>query len=143
LDPDATYAVEYNIRIRPRSDAELWVQAIAMYLSIIVGMITFTGSIIACLKLNGNIASKPNVLPFRLWFTAGLFTAIVVLAVLTFNGGQDWNDRSAGITFVVIVALLSGEFCVSSLSAQPPPERTVIIARSCRPLLQVYMECRA
>ena len=85
----------------------LWVQAIALVLSIIIGMITFTGSMVAVLKLHGAIASKPRVIPYRPLVSLFFFIALIVFGTLSFTGGQDWNDRGLGIAFIIIVALLS------------------------------------
>lgn len=45
------------------------------YLGVLIGGITFTGSIIAFLKLAGKMKSKPAVIPGRHWINGGLVTA--------------------------------------------------------------------
>mmetsp|Transcript_27033 Transcript_27033/g.38683 ORF Transcript_27033/g.38683 Transcript_27033/m.38683 type:complete len:193 (+) Transcript_27033:123-701(+) len=57
LDPNAKNLFRGGQFIDEKTDAMLWVQAIALVLSIVIGMMTFTGSMIACLKLHGTIAS--------------------------------------------------------------------------------------
>lgn len=103
--------------IAKQTNSMLWVQAIACVLSIVIGMMTFTGSMIACAKLHGNIASKPRIVPFRLWVTAALFLAMSVLGALSFSGGQTWNDRGLGLTFICIVAALAGIYGVIAVMA--------------------------
>eukprot|EP00588_Corethron_pennatum_P007104 CAMPEP_0194294886 /NCGR_PEP_ID=MMETSP0169-20130528/51976_1 /TAXON_ID=218684 /ORGANISM="Corethron pennatum, Strain L29A3" /LENGTH=98 /DNA_ID=CAMNT_0039043893 /DNA_START=1 /DNA_END=293 /DNA_ORIENTATION=- len=95
----------------------LWVQAVALVFSIIIGMMTFTGSMVACLKLHGTIASKPRIVPFRWGVTAILFIAMAVLGTLSFSGGQDWNDRGLGITYIAIVAVLSSIYGIMAVMA--------------------------
>ena len=52
---------------------------IEMSLGVAIGAITFTGSIIAFLKLDGRMSGKPIMLPMRHMINAGLAIAIVVL----------------------------------------------------------------
>jgi NAD(P) transhydrogenase subunit beta len=52
---------------------------IEMSLGVAIGAITFTGSIIAYLKLDGRMSGKPIMLPMRHVINASIFAAIVVL----------------------------------------------------------------
>jgi NAD(P) transhydrogenase subunit beta len=53
-----------------------------IYIGVLVGAITFTGSIIAFLKLRGTVGSRPLLLPARHLLNAGAAAAMVVLGVL-------------------------------------------------------------
>jgi len=117
LDPDAEYLVRGGERIVRQTDAMLWVQAIALIASIMIGMMTFTGSMIACFKLHGTIASKPRVVPFRWGVTLFLFVAMIVLGALSFTAGQTWNDRELGLAFICIVAALAGIYGIIAVMA--------------------------
>ena len=117
LSPEATIMVRGGEKITDFNDSMLWVQAIALVLSIIIGMMTFTGSMVACLKLHGTIASKPRVVPARMSVTLLLFVAMAVFGTFAFCGGQTWNDRGLGITFIVIVAILSGIYGIIAVMA--------------------------
>ncbi|TCD11391.1 NAD(P)(+) transhydrogenase (Re/Si-specific) subunit beta [Oricola cellulosilytica] len=55
---------------------------IEMSLGVAIGAITFTGSIIAFLKLDGRMSGKPIMLPGRHALNAGLGLALVVLVVV-------------------------------------------------------------
>lgn len=54
---------------------------VEMSLGVAIGAITFTGSIIAYLKLDGRMSGKPIMLPSRHVINAALFIGIVVLVV--------------------------------------------------------------
>ncbi|PSC06991.1 NAD synthetase [Alsobacter soli] len=55
---------------------------VEMSLGVAIGAITFTGSVIAFLKLNGNMGGKPILLPQRHVINAGLAILLVVLIAL-------------------------------------------------------------
>ena len=108
LDPEATNFVRAGEVIMTQTSSMLWVQAIAMILSIVIGCMTFTGSIVAVLKLHGTIASKPRVIPYRSFVTFLMVAGIIVLSVLAFQGGdRTWNQRQEGLAFIVLVAVIS------------------------------------
>jgi len=117
LDPQAKNFLRGGHFIDEKTSAMLWVQAIALVLSIVIGMMTFTGSMIACLKLHGTIASKPRVVPYRSIITLLLFIAMALFGTLSFTGGQDWNDRVLGVTFIIIVALLASVYGIIAVMA--------------------------
>jgi NAD/NADP transhydrogenase beta subunit len=117
VDPLAEYIVrDGEIKAR-QTNAMLWVQAIALLFSIIIGMMTFTGSMIACFKLRGTIASKPVIVPFLWVVTLLLFVAMIVFGVFSFTGGQTWNDRGLGLAFICIVAALAGIYGIVAVMA--------------------------
>ncbi len=57
----------------------LSVSRIEMGLGVAIGAITFSGSVIAFLKLNGNMSGKPIMLPGRHIINLGTLAAIIVL----------------------------------------------------------------
>ena len=117
LDPNAEEFVRRGEVITSQTSPMLWVQAWALVLSIIIGMMTFTGSMIACFKLHGTIASKPRIVPFRWGVTLGMFAAMAVFGSLAFTGDRGWNDRDVGIWFIVIVAILASVYGVIAVMA--------------------------
>jgi NAD(P) transhydrogenase subunit beta len=71
---------------------------IEMSLGVAIGAITFTGSIIAYLKLDGRMSGKPIMLPMRHVINLAIFVAIVLLVgVLVFTESH--------LVFWLIVAL--------------------------------------
>ncbi|KAL7542637.1 hypothetical protein ACHAXR_011950 [Thalassiosira sp. AJA248-18] len=132
LDPNAKMFVRNGEVITEQTDAMLFVQAVALILSVIIGMMTFTGRqdnwrliersdlshvMIACFKLHGTISSKPRVVPFRSLVTLLMFVAMAVFGTLAFTAGQDWNDRGLGLAFIIIVAVLASIYGVVAVMA--------------------------
>ena len=115
LDPTATYLVrEGDLQVK-QTDAMLWVQAIALILSVVIGMMTFTGSVIAVLKLRGTLASKPRVIPMRAVNSVLMMVVMAVFGALTFVAG--WNDRGAGLAYLCIVGAVAALYGVVSVIA--------------------------
>lgn len=75
-------------------------------------MVTFTGSFVACLKLHETISTKPTIIPYRWFTTVFMFVIMIVFGTFCFTGGQTWNDRDLGITFLSIVAVVAGLYGV-------------------------------
>lgn len=115
LDPTSTSLVRKGRPITDQTDAMLWVQAIALILSVVIGMMTFTGSCIAVLKLRGTLASKPRVIPFRAINSVLMMAVMAVFGSLTFVEG--WNDRTLGLTYLCIVGFLAALYGVISVIA--------------------------
>jgi NAD(P) transhydrogenase subunit beta len=80
------------------SGAILGVSRIEMGLGVAIGAITFSGSVIAFLKLNGNMSGKPILLPARHWINLA-----VALAIIFFVYG--FFDSQSPIDFWTLVAL--------------------------------------
>jgi NAD(P) transhydrogenase subunit beta len=76
--------------------------AIETYIGVIVGAITFTGSIVAFLKLRGTLGSKPLVIPGRHVINASLLLGCIALGVLG-GGRQDATPHLLGITALASV----------------------------------------
>ncbi|CAB9501098.1 NAD(P) transhydrogenase [Seminavis robusta] len=117
LDEDSTTLMRYGNWQADQTSSMLWVQAIALVLSIIIGMMTFTGSMIAVGKLNGTIASKPRVIPFRGLFTLLIFAAMAVFGALAFAGEPAWNNRKEGLAFLLVVTFLAAVEGIAAVMA--------------------------
>lgn len=82
------------------------------------GMMTFTGSMIACAKLHGVIPSKHRIVPFRWGVTAIIFVTMALFGTLAFCGGdRGWNDREVGIWFILVVAILASIYGIIGVMA--------------------------
>ena len=72
------------------------VSRIEMGLGVAIGAITFSGSVIAFLKLNGNMSGKPILLPLRHVINLATLAAIVgLIAYFT-------QDQSPWVFFTVV-----------------------------------------
>jgi len=74
------------------------VSRIEMGLGVAIGAITFSGSVIAFLKLNGNMSGKPILLPMRHWIN--LATALAIIFFL-----YGFFDSQSPIDFWTLAAL--------------------------------------
>src|SRR3546814_11867693 len=72
LNPDAFGILDADGEI-------LDVSRVEMGLGVAIGAITFSGSVIAFLKLNGNMSGKPIILPMRHVINLGTLAAILGL----------------------------------------------------------------
>ncbi len=76
----ASYAPQaFGIGVPGHIDAGSLVE---MSIGLAIGAITFTGSVIAFAKLNGNMSGRPIMLPQRHAINIGLAVALVVLVIL-------------------------------------------------------------
>lgn len=77
---------------------------IEMSLGITIGAITFSGSVIAFLKLNGSMSGAPIMLPAR-HLINGLIAAAIVAGITMY--AQDQNAQLAGLDIIWWVTALS------------------------------------
>ena len=100
--------------------AEQSIHDVETYLGVLIGAVTFSGSVIAFGKLSGSITSKPLTLPGRHWLNLGL-----VLVCIWF--GKVYLDQSplgAGLMPLAImtgVALVVGVHMVMAIGGADMP----------------------
>ncbi len=70
-----------------------------MSLGAAIGAITFSGSVIAGLKLNGNMSGKPIILPAR-HFINLLLAAVLVVFILVLMSGKQTSAFFLGVTII-------------------------------------------
>src|SRR5204862_999234 len=77
----AAFRIAWRITpiLRPSIVNILPVSRVEMGLGVAIGAITFSGSVIAFLKLNGNMSGKPIILPLRHFINLGTLAAILGL----------------------------------------------------------------
>ena len=92
LNPEAFgIAVRITPILGPSIISILPVSRIEMGLGVAIGAITFSGSVIAFLKLNGNMSGKPILLPFRHAINLTVLVAILLL-IAYWTPGQGPTD---------------------------------------------------
>ncbi|MBU0500252.1 MAG: Re/Si-specific NAD(P)(+) transhydrogenase subunit beta [Gammaproteobacteria bacterium] len=100
------------------------IHEIEIYIGVLIGAVTFTGSVIAFGKLRGIITSKPLMLPARHWLNLGLGVACIFLGAV-FVGGE----HSAGaITALVIMTLIAFVFGVHMVMAIGGADMPVVVS---------------
>ena len=87
-------------------------ETIEVYLDVVIGAITLTGSVLAFLKLRGSVSGKPTLLPQRHKLNLAMLIGLVVFAVLYAKGGQTWalagGTAVACVLGVHLVAAIGG-----------------------------------
>ncbi len=86
--------------IAKKTPAELSILKVELFLGIVIGAITFTGSVVAYGKLSGKISSKALTLPFRHQINLAAVLACLVLGAIYLSG--------AGIWTMILVAIIAG-----------------------------------
>jgi NAD(P) transhydrogenase subunit beta len=78
------------------------VSRVEMGLGVAIGAITFSGSVIAFLKLNGNMSGKPIILPLRHAINLGTLAAILGLIAYFTQDQSPWVFfTAAGLSFAI------------------------------------------
>lgn len=100
--------------------AEKIIHEVEIYVGILIGAVTFSGSLIAFGKLNGKIGGKPLLLPARHWLN------LVALLVVIYFGREFINAPSveAGMPALIImtvIALLFGIHMVIAIGGADMP----------------------
>ncbi|MBT8440961.1 MAG: NAD(P)(+) transhydrogenase (Re/Si-specific) subunit beta, partial [Gammaproteobacteria bacterium] len=93
---------------------------VEIYLGVLIGAITFTGSVIAWGKLQGVIGSKPLMIPGRHWFNAGLGLAAIWLGVM-FVGAATADAGVVPLAIMTGIAFLFGIHMVMAIGGADMP----------------------
>lgn len=109
-DPDGAEALQLDAL------GTLGIHHVEVVVGVFIGAVTFTGSIVAFLKLAGRISSAPLVLPGKNALNAGALLCFVVLTVWFVVDPSMWLMISA-----TCVALLLGWHLVASIGGGDMP----------------------
>ena len=107
-------------RLEHYAGVELTIHDIETYLGILIGAITFSGSLIAFGKLSGKIGGNPMLLPARHWLNLGLLLASVYLCSMF----VDQSAAGSGLNPLLImtgIALLFGIHMVVAIGGADMP----------------------
>lgn len=96
------------------------IHELEIYLGVLIGAVTFTGSVVAFGKLCGKISGKPLLLPGRHWINLGMLVAAVLL------GKWFLNVESIGIgmiplTLMTLIAFAFGVHMVMAIGGADMP----------------------
>jgi len=110
MDPDILFP----------TSIEKTIHEIEIYIGILIGAVTFSGSIIAFGKLSGKIGGSPMLLPGRHWFNLGL-----LLATIWFGREFVHATESGGglepLMVMTVIALIFGMHMVMAIGGADMP----------------------
>lgn len=99
---------------------ELTIHDIETYLGILIGAVTFSGSIIAFGKLSGRIGGNPLLLPARHWLNLGLLLLSVWLGS-AFVEGSAAGGGTLPLLLMTLIALAFGVHMVMAIGGADMP----------------------
>jgi len=100
--------------------AEKIIHEVEIYIGILIGAVTFSGSLIAFGKLNGKIGGKPLLLPARHWLN--LLALLVVIAFgREFVLAETVADGLVPLMVMTLIALLFGVHMVMAIGGADMP----------------------
>ncbi len=102
------------------TSAEKGIHEIEVYLGILIGAVTFSGSLIAFGKLSGKIGGKPLLLPGRHFMN---LTGLLVVIVFgwQFLHAETISAGMIGLTVMTVIALLFGIHMVMAIGGADMP----------------------
>jgi len=96
------------------------IHEVEIYVGILIGAVTFSGSIIAFLKLSGKIGGKPLLLPARHWLNLLALLAVIWFGVQFLNA-PDVESGKVPLAIMTIIALLFGIHMVMAIGGADMP----------------------
>ena len=110
LDPDGQHY----------QGAEKTIHDIEIYLGILIGAVTFSGSVIAFGKLSGKIGGKPLMLPARHWLNLGLLIVTIVVGISFVEQSAEGGGLSP-LVIMTVIALIFGVHMVMAIGGADMP----------------------
>jgi len=101
--------------------AEKTIHEVEIYLGILIGAVTFSGSLIAFGKLNGKIGGKPLLLPARHWLNLAALLAVIGLGKVFLDAGAADNGGMLPLVVMTGIALLFGIHMVMAIGGADMP----------------------
>ena len=104
--------------------AEKIIHEVEIYVGILIGAVTFSGSLIAFGKLNGKIGGKPLLLPTRHWLN------LIALLVVIWFGGEFVAAKTVaeGMTPLIIMTVISLLFGIHMVMAIGGADMPVVVS---------------
>ncbi|WP_286998249.1 MULTISPECIES: Re/Si-specific NAD(P)(+) transhydrogenase subunit beta [Comamonas] len=100
--------------------AEKAIHEVEIYVGILIGAVTFSGSLIAFGKLNGKIGGKPLLLPARHWLNL-VALLVVVWFGREFLRAETVADGMLPLIVMTVIALLFGVHMVMAIGGADMP----------------------
>lgn len=108
----------------PDAEVAKTIHEVEIYLGVLIGAVTFTGSVIAFGKLSARISSKPLALPARHWLNLGLGLVCLWLGFV-FVGAE---DTGSGLIPLLVMAIIAFAFGVHMVMAIGGADMPVVIS---------------
>ena len=104
--------------------AEKVIHDVEIYLGILIGAVTFTGSVVAFGKLKGIIDGKPFLIPGRHWFNLvlGLISFVILIKFVSSA------NHSEGLMLLLIMTLIAFIFGVHMVMAIGGADMPVVVS---------------
>ncbi|MDD2915047.1 MAG: Re/Si-specific NAD(P)(+) transhydrogenase subunit beta [Gallionella sp.] len=102
------------------TSAEKAIHEMEIYIGILIGAVTFSGSIIAFGKLSGKIGGKPLLLPARHWMNL-LGLLVVIFFGYKFLNAHSVADGMIPLIVMTVIALLFGIHMVMAIGGADMP----------------------
>ena len=109
LDPESSYV-----------GVEKTIHDIEIYLGVLIGAVTFSGSVVAFGKLSGRIGGSPLLLPARHWLNLGLLLASIWFGY-QFVGQSAEGGGMTPLIIMTVIALLFGIHMVMAIGGADMP----------------------
>ncbi|NND91932.1 MAG: Re/Si-specific NAD(P)(+) transhydrogenase subunit beta [Granulosicoccus sp.] len=116
--------------------AERTIHDVEIYLGVLIGGLTFTGSVIAFGKLSGKVGSRALILPHRHMINIGIGVACLVLLFMFIGAAPDADSlgttehsgKGTGTFILILMTLLSFAFGVHMVMAIGGADMPVVIS---------------
>ncbi len=99
---------------------EKTIHEVEIYVGILIGAVTFSGSVVAFGKLCGKISGKPLLLPARHWLNLGLLLVSIWLGEL-FLQGAETGGGTWPLILMTLIALAFGVHMVMAIGGADMP----------------------
>src|ERR1700674_2756990 len=119
----AAVLIGFTNYLMPAGDlagAERVIHLSEIYLGVFIGTITFTGSIVAFLKLQGTISGKPLVIPARHMLNLAVLLLCVAIAYRFLNATASADGITALLVMIVLAAVLGVHLVMAIGGADMP-----------------------
>lgn len=128
----AAVLVGFATWLDPRMHVGGAVFLVEVFIDVFIGAITFTGSVVAFLKLKGQVSGNPLLLPGRHFINLGLLVASIVLGVLYVRAGNPFEGgaemASSGLVWLVAMSVLAGVLGVHLVMAIGGADMPVVVS---------------
>lgn len=99
---------------------EKTIHEVEIYVGILIGAVTFSGSVVAFGKLSGRISGSPVLLPARHWLNLGLLLASIWLCFWFLEGAETGGGTFA-LLLMTLIALAFGVHMVMAIGGADMP----------------------